>query len=76
MAFSPHHGAVPLGHLLAIGARLADDRVPREGRRVMRERVLVRWSDGTVRTWTWRRSTIGRGEGSSGLRFDVAEPTA
>jgi hypothetical protein len=42
----------------------------------MRERVLVRWSDGTVRTWTWRRSTIGGGEGSSGLRFDVAEPTA
>jgi len=62
---------VPTGTLLRLGAAF-DDRIPREGRRVVREHVLARSSDGSTHLWTARRATIGRGEGSSGLDFDDA----
>jgi hypothetical protein len=63
---------VPTGTQLRLGAAFDDDRIPREGRRVVREHVLARWSDGSTHLWTARRATIGRGEGSSGLDFDDA----
>jgi hypothetical protein len=75
MAFSTDPDAVPLGTFVRTGLALADDRLPREGRRLVRDRVLVRWSDGDVVTWQRRRATVGRGEGSSGLRFDEAAPS-
>ncbi|WP_327749996.1 hypothetical protein [Streptomyces europaeiscabiei] len=62
----------PDGTLLRLGAAFDDDRIPREGRRVVREHVLARWSDGSTHLWAARRITIGRGEGSSGLDFDDA----
>jgi hypothetical protein len=68
-------GEAPIGILLRLGLTVDDDRIPREGRRVLRERVLTRWTDGTPSGWTRRRATIGRGEGSSGLSFDDALPT-
>ena len=71
MANSPE---VPAGQLLHIGLALDDDRLPREGRRVLREQVLTRWQDGSTQRWTRRRATIGRGEGSSGLAFDIVTP--
>jgi hypothetical protein len=71
MANSPE---VPAGQLLHIGLALDDDRLPRGGRRVLREQVLTRWQDGNTRRWTRLRATIGRGEGSSGLAFDIVTP--
>ena len=69
----------PRGRLLAphaTGAKvpLREDEVPREGARVTRAYQLARWVDGTTFLWLGRRKTIGRGEGSSGLRFDTTEP--
>ena len=48
------------------------------GRRPRRwpERIdaaLARWTDGGTLAWSRRLRRVGRGEGSSGLRFDVAE---
>jgi hypothetical protein len=74
MAHSDDPGAVPLGTFLHTGLAVADDRLPREGRRLVSDRVLARWSDGSTVAWRRRRTTVGRGEGSSGLRFDSAEP--
>jgi len=50
-----------------------EDEVPREGARVTRAYQLARWIDGSTFLWLGRRKGIGRGEGSSGLRFDVTD---
>ncbi|WP_341676923.1 hypothetical protein [Niveibacterium sp. SC-1] len=67
------HGA--LGVLLGeSGSRLLhDEEVPREGARVLRQAQFARWTDGASFAWIGRRKTVGRGEGSSGLRFDRLE---
>ena len=52
---------------------LREDEVPREGARVTRAYQLARWFDGGTYLWLGRRKTVGRGEGSSGLRFDVID---
>jgi hypothetical protein len=51
-----------------------DEEVPREGLRMERRRQLARWVDGSTWAWTAYRKQVGRGEGSSGLRFDRLEP--
>ena len=53
---------------------LYDEEIPREGVRVERRRQVARWVDGSTWAWTVNRKRIGRGEGSSGLRFDTLEP--
>ena len=68
----------PLGRLLAPAAPdakvvLREEEVPREGARVTRAYQLARWFDGTTFLWLGRRKAVGRGEGSSGLRFDVVD---
>jgi hypothetical protein len=50
-----------------------EEEVPREGARVTRSYQLARWLDGSTHLWMGRRKQVGRGEGSSGLRFDTAE---
>jgi hypothetical protein len=50
-----------------------DEEVPREGLSLALGRRLVRWTDGSTCVWTAYRRRIGRGEGSSGLRFDQVE---
>ena len=52
---------------------LYEEEVPREGVRVTRSYQYTRWFDGSTHVWIGRRKQIGRGEGSSGLRFDVIE---
>jgi hypothetical protein len=47
-----------------------DEEVPREGVHVARHYQLARWIDGSTWAWMALRKTVGRGEGSSGLRFD------
>ena len=50
---------------------LHEEEVPREGVRVTRSYQYTRWFDGSTHLWIGRRKQIGRGEGSSGLRFDT-----
>lgn len=50
-----------------------EEEIPREGVRVTRSFQYARWFDGSPLLWIGRRKTVGRGEGSSGLRFDVVE---
>ena len=50
---------------------LYEEEVPREGVRVTRNYQYTRWLDGSAHLWIGRRKQIGRGEGSSGLRFDT-----
>jgi hypothetical protein len=67
----------PIGRLLEPEQPLAlfEEEVPRAGSRVTRVPVLARWLDGSTVHWIGRRKRTGRGEGSSGLRFDSADPT-
>ena len=63
------------GRVIPPGQPLAmyDHEVPREGLRVTRGYRYARWSDGSVHFWAGRSRGPGRGQGSSGLRFDVLE---
>ncbi len=47
-----------------------EEEIPREGIRVTRSYQFTRWHDGSTHLWVGRRKRVGRGEGSSGLRFD------
>lgn len=53
---------------------LQEDAVPRAGVKVQLTKQRVRWFDGETHMWLGRKAVVGRGEGSSGLRFDVIEP--
>jgi hypothetical protein len=55
------------------GLAIFEEEIPREGIRVTRTYQLARWQDGSTHLWIGRRKTVGRGEGSSGLKFDVAK---
>lgn len=50
---------------------LFEEEVPREGVRVTRSYQFTRWIDGSAHLWIGRRKDAGRGEGSSGLGFDL-----
>jgi hypothetical protein len=64
-----------LGRVLAPDGplELFEEEVPRAGARVLRSFQQARWLDGETHLWLGRRKTPGRGEGSSGLRFDIVE---
>ena len=68
-------GAGPRGRLLqaAEDVLLHEEEVPRSGARVTRAYQYARWIDGSTHLWVGRRKGAGRGEGSSGLRFDDLE---
>jgi hypothetical protein len=61
-----------LGRILESSQELSlfEEEVPREGVRVTRSFQFTRWIDGSSHFWVGRRKGVGRGEGSSGLRFD------
>ena len=52
--------------------RLFDEEVPREGVKVTRQFERTRWIGGSTLLWVGLRKRVGRGEGSSALRFDEA----
>jgi hypothetical protein len=56
------------------GLVLPEEEVPSAGIVVRRRWFLARSADGGRHVWAARSVTSGRGEGASGLRFDVAEP--
>jgi hypothetical protein len=68
----------PLGRILEPERQdlsLFEEEVPRSGLRLVRQFQYARWLDGSTFLWLARRKGVGRGEGSSGLRFDsVDEP--
>jgi hypothetical protein len=49
---------------------LRDEEVPRAGAHVTGGYQYARWIDGSSHLWRGRRKQAGRGEGSSGLKFD------
>lgn len=51
--------------------RVNDEEIPRAARRVSMSFQWARWTDGSTHLWLGRRKRAGRGEGSSGLRFDI-----
>jgi hypothetical protein len=51
--------------------RLEDEEVPRDGIELTRAFNYARDAQGRALLWIGRRKKTGRGEGSSGLRFDV-----
>lgn len=64
----------PAGSLLPTGdAWFYEEEVPRSGIQVTRTWQHARWHDGSRHVWQARRKLTGRGEGSSGLRFDQVE---
>jgi hypothetical protein len=69
---------VPLGQILSVPnqiLRVNEEEVPREGAHITRTYQYARWTDGSSHVWMGRRKETGRGEGLSGLRFDVIEQT-
>jgi len=50
-----------------------EEEVPREGAIVTRKFRRTRWTDGSIYLWVAREKEVGKGEGSSGLRFDSVD---
>lgn len=75
VAFGHNPTPAPLGAVLGSSSplRIEEEELSRAGLRVRRLARRVRWSDGAVHVWLGRRAGPGRGESSSGLRFDAAE---
>jgi hypothetical protein len=68
---------LPRGRFLLLrDPPLPDADVPREGTRLLRDYALTRWTNGATLLWARRLRRVGRGEGSSGLRFDLADADA
>lgn len=65
-AVNEARGAILAGAAL----KLHDEEVPREGVRVTRGYQCTRWIGGATLLWLALRKRVGRGEGSSGLRYD------
>ena len=65
---------VPKGRVLPGVKELREQEVPRTGVRITRVANRSRWLDGSTHLWIARRKTSGKGEGSSGLRFDNITP--
>jgi hypothetical protein len=65
----------PRGRILRPGEplQIEEEEVPRAGVVVERSYQYTRWTDGRGHLWMSRRVRSGRGEGHSGLRFDVAD---
>jgi hypothetical protein len=50
--------------------KLFNEEIPREGVKVTRQFERTRWIGGSTLLWVGLRKQVGRGEGSSALRFD------
>jgi hypothetical protein len=70
--FIAAHGSIlnPEGPV-ADGLAIHEEEVLREGVSIVRHYQLARWQGGTTHLWMGRKKRVGKGEGSSGLRFDT-----
>jgi hypothetical protein len=66
---------IPKGRILEPRRDLVlyEEEVPRSGLSVVRSYQYARWIDGSTFLRIGRRRQAGKGEGSSGLRFDILE---
>jgi hypothetical protein len=71
----PGFTSEPRGKLLHIDDWVHEEEVPRDGALVARRPVLARWFDGSWHPWVRRQKNPGGGEGSSGLHFDIVQPS-
>jgi hypothetical protein len=53
---------------------VADESIPREGAQVTRYFRRTRWTDGSTVTWLAHHTRPGRGQGWSGLAYDLVRP--
>jgi hypothetical protein len=65
----------PAGRILRTTS-LREQTVSTEGTVISRLVCRSRWIDGSTHLWIARRRTAGLGQGNSGLRFDLAVPSA
>ncbi|WP_276280819.1 lamin tail domain-containing protein [Halorussus caseinilyticus] len=66
------HDTDPKGAILdERDASIPEEEVPRTGKRVTRRYRHARWTDGSTHLWSSREATVGTGEVSSDLQFDV-----
>jgi hypothetical protein len=63
---------LPAGRLLRVDG-LREQEVSTQGTAVARVACRSRWIDGSTRLWIARQRAYGLGQGSSGLRFDIAQ---
>jgi hypothetical protein len=77
LAGQPGASRGALGTILVPRRRLLihEDEIPRAGIRVVRRFQSARDPAGKLHTWVGRRKGPGRGEGHSGLEFDVLDRT-
>ena len=69
-------GNAPLGRVLEpydAQTLIREEEIPRAGARFYRAHQYAGWVNGSTHLWVGAART-GRGEGSSGLRWDLAEP--
>ncbi len=67
----------PAGLVLEDDLLLHDEELTRAGLEVTRTYQYSRWIGGSTHLWAGRRAGPGRGEGASGLRYDILdEPSA
>jgi hypothetical protein len=64
----------PHGDILSSIDRVFEEEIPREGIQIYRNYTYARWTDASTYVWLGRTKRIGKGEGSSGLRYDLAVP--
>lgn len=67
------HGELLESYLDADHLQLFEEEVTRAGVEATRTYQRARWSDGSTHLWSGRRAGMGRGEGRSGLLYDVLE---
>lgn len=71
----PQQAPRPWGEILSqTMPQIPEEVIPREGVEITRSYQLARWLDGRTILWLGRRRRPGRGEGSSGLRYDYLLP--
>lgn len=63
-----------LDEVPAVSYYVAEEEVERAGTVVETRWQRCRWTDGRVVTWLSNYRTVGRGEASSGLAFDIVAP--
>ena len=68
----PPQPLLPLGRIVTNGDVIKEE-VPRKGLTIKRAYRYARWRGGSSQLWIGRERGWGQDEGSSGLRYDVAE---
>ncbi len=69
-----HSSHTPMGQILQPNHQhIHEEEIPRSGVTILRRYQYARWQDGSHHVWIERHKTAGRGEGWSGLRFDVLD---